>query len=78
MTTSHKRWVRRIFYFIAYALPIYASVKWYPRYMSDINNPPRGFYVTLAIALGFDIVGLFLENEPDVHRREVHEDLPLV
>jgi hypothetical protein len=56
------RRVRRLVNFVAYALPIYAAIKWYPSAMEKIDSPPLGFFVTLAIAVVLVIMGQLLEE----------------
>jgi hypothetical protein len=57
-----KRRVRRLVNFVAYVLPIYAAVEWYPRHIEDIDSPPLGFFVTLGSAVALVFVGQLLEE----------------
>jgi hypothetical protein len=62
MSSIVKRRIRRLVNFVAYVLPIFAAVEWYPRTMEDINSVPIGFFLTLAIAVVLVIIGQFLEE----------------
>jgi hypothetical protein len=48
--------------FLGYLLPTYAAYHWYPRYMSDIDNPSTRFIAVLVLSVIFVLGGQVYES----------------